>query len=56
MDQITIKCIFCGGIANIREEDDLKIISCPKCKRETASDAYNDLFDIWMGDIRDKAE
>jgi hypothetical protein len=56
MDQITIKCIFCGGIASIKEQDNQKIIVCPKCERETALDVYNDLFDIWMGDIRAEAK
>ena len=56
MDQITIKCMFCGGIADIKEKDGLKIISCPKCKRETASDTYQDQYDLWMGDIRDEEQ
>ena len=52
MDHDTIKCLFCGGKANINEQDDLKIVVCPKCKRETELDTYQDLFDTWMGDIR----
>ena len=54
MDHDTIKCYFCGGIANIKEQDDLKIVVCPKCKRETELDMYQDTFDQWMGDIRNK--
>jgi len=56
MDQRTIKCIYCGGIANIKEQNNLKIIACPTCKRETAAQTYQDLFDLWMGDIRDEEQ
>ena len=54
MDRETIKCFFCGGKANIKEQGDLKIVVCPNCKRETELDAYQDIFDIWLGDIRNK--
>jgi hypothetical protein len=47
-----IVCIFCGGIANIKDQNNLIVVSCPKCKRETALDTYQDIFDKWMGDIR----
>jgi hypothetical protein len=53
MDRDGIVCIFCGGRADIKEQDNLKIVSCPKCKRETDLDTYQDMFDKWMGDIRD---
>jgi hypothetical protein len=29
-------------------------VTCPKCKRETELDTYQDMFDQWMGDIRNK--
>ena len=54
MEHNTIKCFFCGGKANISEQDDLKIVVCPKCKRETELETYQELFDVWMGDIRNK--
>ena len=54
MEHDTIKCFFCGGKANINEQDDLKIVVCPKCKRETKLETYQELFDVWMGDIRNK--
>ena len=50
----TIKCFFCGGKANIKEKGDLKVVSCPQCKRETELDEYQDMFNIWLGDIRNK--
>ena len=49
-----IICIFCGTIVKIKEQADLKIVPCPQCKRETELDNYQDLLDIWMGDIRNK--
>jgi nucleoid DNA-binding protein len=47
-----IVCIFCGGLADIKKQNDLMVVSCPKCKRETELDTYQDIFDNWMGDIR----
>ena len=47
-----IVCIFCGGRANITRVNDLKVVSCPKCKRETELDTYQEMFDRWVGDIR----
>lgn len=54
MEHDTIKCFFCGGKANIKKQDDLKIVICPMCKRETELETYQDLLDVWMGDIRNK--
>jgi hypothetical protein len=54
MERDTIKCFFCGGKANIKEQDDLIIVSCPQCKRETVLDTYQEMFDVWLGDIRTK--
>jgi len=47
-----IVCIFCGGKANIKKQNDLKIVSCPRCKRETELDTYQDMFDKWIDDIK----
>jgi phage FluMu protein Com len=54
MERERIICIFCGRIAKIKEQDHLKIVVCPKCKRETELVAYQDIFDQWLGDIRNK--
>ena len=54
MKREKIICIFCGKIAQIEEQDNLKIVVCPKCKRETDLDTYQDIFDQWLGDIRNK--
>jgi phage FluMu protein Com len=54
MERENIICIFCGRIAKIKEQDDLKIVICPKCKRETEMDTYQDIFDQWLGDVRTK--
>ena len=48
----SIICIFCGGTATIKTLEDREVVSCPKCKRETEMDAYQDMFDLWLGDIR----
>jgi len=45
MKREKIICIFCGKIAQIKEQDDLKIVLCPKCKRETELDTYQVIFD-----------
>ena len=45
-------CIFCGGRANIREQNDLKVVVCPFCKRETELDTYQNMFDRWIDEIR----
>ena len=54
MERERIICIFCGNIAQIKEQDDLKIVVCLKCERETELVAYQDMFDQWLGDIRNK--
>ena len=54
MDHDAIKCFFCGGKANIKERDTKQVVSCPRCKRETELVEYQDMFDVWMGDIRNK--
>ena len=54
MDRKTIICIYCGAIAMVKEQDNLIIVSCPRCKRETEVDEYKDIFDQWLGDIRNK--
>jgi hypothetical protein len=54
MEREEIKCFFCGGIARIMERDNLKIVICPQCKRETDLISYQDQFDDWLGDIRNE--
>jgi len=54
MEREKIICIFCGRIAKIKEQDDMKIVVCPMCNRETELNTYQDIFDRWLGDIRDK--
>jgi len=54
MKREKIICIFCGKIAQIKEQNDLMIVVCPKCKRETELDTYQDIYDQWLGDIRNK--
>jgi hypothetical protein len=49
-----IICIFCGGMAKVKEQDNLKIVSCPQCKRETELGNYQGMFDKWLDDIRRK--
>jgi len=44
MERETIICIFCGAIAKVKEQDNQIIVSCPRCKRETEVDEYQDIF------------
>ena len=48
----SIICIFCGGTAKFKEQNNQEIVSCPECKRETELDMYQEMFDLWLGDIR----
>jgi ribosomal protein L37AE/L43A len=52
MERDQIVCIFCGGKANIDKRGNLKIVTCPMCKRETELDRYQELFEQWIGEIR----
>jgi len=54
MERENIICIFCGRIAKIKKQGDLNIVVCPKYKRETEMDTYQDIFDQWLGDVRNK--
>ncbi len=54
MERENFICIFCGRIAKIKTQGGQKIVVCPKCKRETELDEYQDIFDQWLGDIRNK--
>jgi hypothetical protein len=47
-----IVCIFCGNAADIVKEGKLIVIACSHCKRETELDAYKDMFQQWIDDIR----
>jgi len=47
-----IRCIFCGNLASIRTQNNLKVVSCPSCKRETELDTYQDMFECWIDEIR----
>ena len=38
----SIICIFCGGISNIKEQNNQEVVSCPRCKRDYVSvDSFN---------------
>jgi len=54
MEREKIICRFCGRIAKIKEKSGLRIVICPMCKRETEMVTYQDIFDQWLGDIRNK--
>ncbi len=54
MERENIICIFCGAIAKVKEQDDLIIVFCPRCKRETEVDEYQEIFNQWLGDVRNK--
>ncbi len=47
-----IICLFCGNFTNIKRHDDMKVVSCPHCKRETELDTYQDMFNKWIDEIR----
>lgn len=45
-------CIFCGGGANIRNQDNPTVVVYPFCKRETGLDTDQGMFDRWNDEIR----
>ena len=47
-----VRCIFCGSLASIKSQNDLKVVVCPSCKRETELDTYQEMFDRWVDEIR----
>lgn len=47
-----IICIFCGKRADIIDKGNLTIISCGYCNRETEGNAYQVMFDKWLGNVR----
>lgn len=47
-----IVCIFCGNFASVKVQNDLKVVVCPNCKRETELDTYQEMFDRWVDGIR----
>ncbi len=47
-----IVCIFCGSFASVRIQNDLKIVTCSYCNRETELGTYQDMFDRWVDEIR----
>ena len=51
-----IVCIFCGSKADIVKQSTLIVVSCSHCKRETKFKTYQEMFDLWMGDIRQENE
>jgi len=52
MDREKIICIFCGKQADIENQEDLTIVTCSHCKRETDLNKYENIFDQWLSDIR----
>ena len=47
-----VRCIFCGNLASIKNQNHLKVVVCPSCKRETELDTYQEMFDRWIDEIR----
>ena len=47
-----IVCIFCGSFAFVTKQNDLKIVSCPHCGRDTELDTYQEMFGKWIDEIR----
>ena len=52
MEGEKIICIFCGRIAKIEEQDDLRIVVCPKCKRETELNTYQGITQMLSHQIK----
>jgi transcription elongation factor Elf1 len=47
-----IVCISCGGSADIKKQNNMKVVVCPQCERETELDTYQEMFDEWIDNIR----
>jgi hypothetical protein len=52
----SIICIFCGKKADIINIENLTTVKCRYCKRETELDNYQEMFDMWIGDIRKEVD
>jgi len=52
MGHDSIICIFCGKQADIKNEENQTMVRCSHCKRKTDLNNYQEMFDKWIGDIR----
>ena len=52
MKRKVIACIFCGKMADIVQEGELRMVSCSHCEKETELGTYQEIFDRWVDEKR----
>jgi len=51
-DQIV--CIFCGKRADTAKRNGKLVVFCQHCNRVTDGNTYQEMFDQWLGDVRER--
>ena len=49
-----IICIFCGKKADTAKRNGKLVVFCPHCIRVTDGNTYQEMFDQWLCDVRER--
>jgi len=49
-----IVCIFCGNKADTEKRNGKLVVFCRHCNRATDGNTYQEMFDQWLGDVRER--
>ena len=50
----SIICIFCGKKADTAKRNGKLVVFCRYCNRVTDGNTYQEMFDQWLGDVRER--